>query len=99
MAYDVEKMKSRLQQALEGIDMDPADIPNVIFHMTDWVDEMEKWEQFCNNPEALTPEELQSVLTEFIYVVPSHLAAASKYLTGMPVADIFHIGATSEEFS
>jgi hypothetical protein len=33
----------------------------------------------------------------FLAHVPNHLAAASKLLTGIPVTDIFGVGATSED--
>lgn len=96
MSYDVEKMKTKLEEAITELGFDTEKIAGITFHLTDWVDEMERWEQFCSDPDSLTAQELRSLLMEFLYIVPSHLAAASKLLTGLPVADIFNIGATSE---
>lgn len=99
MSYDVEKMKTKLLETLTEFDFDPKKISEITFHLTDWIDEMERWEQFCSDPDSLNAEELRSLLVEFLYIVPSHLAAASKLLTDLPVADIFNIGATSESNS
>ena len=40
---------------------------------------------------------IKSLLMKFLTHVPPHIATASKLVTGLPVADIFKEGATSEE--
>jgi hypothetical protein len=44
----------------------------------------------------LSADEINSLLIKFLIHVPNHVAAACKLLTGIPVSDIFKVGATEE---
>ena len=45
----------------------------------------------------MSDAEVGQLLTDFLVHVPNHVAAASKLYTGVPVTDIFHVRATSED--
>jgi len=67
--------------------------------MTDWLSDLKEWNNFCENPESLNPEELSDLVIAFLVHVPAHVAAAGKIVTGLPVTDVFGVGAISEEKS
>ena len=96
MRYDQEKIKEAIGVALKDLDMQPTQISDAAFHMTDWLDDLEEWTMFCEKPESLSPEQIQDLLMGFLIHVPNHIAAASKLVTGIPVKDIFNVGATVE---
>lgn len=76
--------------------MQPTQISDAAFHLTDWLDDLEEWTLFCEKPDALTPKQIKDLVTRFLVHVPNHIAAASKLVTGIPVTDIFNVGATTE---
>jgi hypothetical protein len=70
---------------------------DIAFHMTDWLEDLERWDSFCREPEALPKTEINKLLIEFLVHVPNHLAAASKLHLGWPVSDVFEIGALEQD--
>jgi len=60
--------------------------------MTDWLDDLAEYHDFCAHPEKRSPSEIAELLTKFLVHVPNHVADASKLFTGIPVADIFGVG-------
>jgi hypothetical protein len=96
MIYNKNKVKESLVIALKDLELQPEVISDSVFHMTDWLDDLEEWHSFCKNPDKLTSEKLQELLLGFLAHVPNHLAAASKLITDIPVSDIFNVGSTVE---
>ncbi len=96
MTYDENKIREAIGMALKDLDMQPTDISDAAFHMTDWLGDLNHWNSFCEKPESLTGEEIQELLMSFLVHVPNHVAAAGKLITGIPVTDIFDVGATVE---
>ena len=82
--------------ALMDFDIQPSEISDAAFHMTDWLNDLEEWSEFCEKPETLSAEQIQDLLMSFLVHVPNHIAAASKLVTGIPVTDVFNVGATEE---
>ena len=76
--------------------MESSSIDDAVFHMTDWLEDLNAWHTFCENPGSLSNDELQNLLMEFLVHVPAHVAAAGKLITGLPVEDVFEVGAVSE---
>jgi len=70
---------------------------DVAFHMTDWLKDLQQLHDFCTEPEALAPVQIRELLYRFLVHVPNHVAAAGKLLTGVPVSDIFEVGAVECE--
>ena len=99
MKCNKENVEKALSAALQDLDLSPEQIDDAIFHMTDWLEDLKNWSQFCVGPDELSPEEVQSMLIDFLVHVPAHVAAASKLVTGLPVTDVFGIEATSEEIT
>ena len=97
MTYDENKIKEAIGVALKDFDMQPTEISDAAFHMTDWLNDLKDWNSFCEKPESLTNEEVQDLLMGFLTHVPNHVAAAGKLVTGIPVTDIFDVGATVED--
>ena len=95
MSYDEDKISASIVAALQDLDMKPEIIDDAVFHMTDWLNDLNAWQSFCNNPDSLSKDELQDLLMEFLVHVPAHVAAAGKLITGLPVEDIFKVGAVS----
>ena len=97
MTYDTDKIQKALCEAFTEMELDPEKIDDAVFHMVDWLDDLEKWSQFCKNPASLNPEELGDMVMSFLIHVPNHVAAAGKLVTDIPVSDIFGVGAISNE--
>jgi len=69
---------------------------DIAFHLTDWLDDLAEYHAFCEAPDTLPTQAIEKLLTDFLVHVPNHVAAASKLLLGVPVTDIFGVGATRE---
>ena len=97
MAYEESKIIESISGALRDLDIKSGTIADAAFHMTDWLADLKAWHSFCENPDRLSSDELQDLLMEFLVHVPTHVATASKLITGFPVEDIFEVGAVSEK--
>jgi hypothetical protein len=95
MVYEENKIKESIASALKDLDLRPEVIDDAVFHMTDWLSDLKEWNSFCENPGSLSVDEIQDLLMKFLVHVPAHVAAASKLVTGLPVEDIFGVGAIS----
>jgi hypothetical protein len=97
MSYDLKKIRSSILHSLEfsGVGS-PELMSDIVFHMTDWLDDMHLYDKFCGDPTSFNPEEIDDLLIRFLTHVPNHLAAASKLFLDVPVTDIFDVGSTSE---
>jgi hypothetical protein len=99
MPYDAKAIKAAIVAAIEAEESsDPMVVAtDIAFHMTDWLEDLERWDSFCREPEALSKTEINRLLVEFLVHVPNHLVAASKLHLGWPVSDVFEIGALEQE--
>jgi len=95
MMLDEKKIKESLLNTLKEFELESNVIDDAVFHLTDWLKDLEAWHSFCAAPESYSNDELRNLLINFLVHVPAHLAAASKLITGIPVKDDFGIGATS----
>ena len=57
------------------------------------IDELARYAAFCRSPDAIDDAALADLLTAFLCHVPEHLAAAGRLHTGLPLQDIFGVGA------
>ena len=97
MTLNEKVIKSAIESAVRSLkekDISPRD---VAFHMTDWLVNLERYYDFCVHPEKYSADEIARILTDFLIHVPNHVAAASKLLTGIPVSDLFGVGAVEAE--
>lgn len=92
--FNPAEIRSRIEEvvALEA-ERSSAVARDVAFHMTDWLDDLSAYVDFCRNPSSYTPEQVNSILLAFLLHAPNHLAAASKLFADIPVTDVFGIGA------
>ncbi len=96
MKYETDKIEKALINAFNDLELDSASIDEAVFHMTDWLSDLQELNAFFEDPESLTPEKASELLIDFLVHAPAHIVAASKLVTGFPVSDVFNIGATSE---
>jgi len=95
---DQKSISLSIQNALEQQEYGSADLRREIaFHMTDWLEDLEEWTAFCNSPDGLDSDAISELLIGFLIHVPNHVAAASKLMTGIPVSDIFEVGAVESD--
>jgi len=97
MPYEEDKISKSIVSALTDLEMEAEAINDTVFHMTDWLNDLKAWHSFCEKPESLSSDELQDLLMSFLVHVPAHVAAAGKIVTGLPVQDVFGVGATSTD--
>src|SRR5579859_2112627 len=93
---DPSKVRDAIERAALAQGLSGTNARDVAFHMTDWIDDLESLHRLCAEPEAFSPKDVESLLWGFLVHVPAHLAAAAKLYTGVPVTDVFGIGAVSE---
>ena len=96
--FDPQAIRARIAEvARRDMELSDAVADDVAFHMTDWLNDLDAYSRFCADPKGMSDAEVGELLTGFLVHVPNHLAAASKLYTGVPVTDIFQIGATTED--
>jgi len=94
---NAKQVQSAIERAVtKEAGVSPAIARDVAFHMTDWLDDLRSYYEFCEAPERLSTEAAEKMLIAFLIHVPNHIAAASKLLLDIPVADVFEVGATTE---
>lgn len=96
MRFNPNQIRDAIEQAA-GLSsyVDGADAKQIAFHMTDWLEDLERYLSFCEAPESSSSEQLEKMLFSFLIHAPNHIAAAAVLLTGTPVSDIFNVGAVS----
>jgi hypothetical protein len=96
--FYVDKIKQRIEEvAVSEMDIAPEAARDVAFHMTDWLEDLEAYSEFCRDPQALSREKAGKLLLQFLIHVPNHLAAASRLYADIPVTDVFGVGATTDD--
>jgi hypothetical protein len=97
MKFESHIIRKRIQEVVfTENDLSEGIANDIAFHLTDWLDELEKYVEFCSNPGKLTDEEIDKLLIAFLIHAPNHLAAASKLYLDIPVSDIFDVNAISK---
>ena len=97
MSYDLMKLRESIERALINKGYIPDEkLQAIVFHLTDWIDDLSTFNQIIGDPDAFDGDEIHQILVRFLTHVPNHLAAASKLFLGIPVTDVFDVGAISE---
>lgn len=86
-----EPMMSRIEACALKRGLSKQEAFDSGFHMVDWLDDLEAFYSFCQNPDSMTDSELDKMLTSFLIHVPNHLAAAAKIYADQAVSDVFGI--------
>ena len=101
MPLDHNAVRDAIANAIAATDEDETysaeQLKDIAFHLTDWLDDLERYYEYCRNPSALLPDEATMLLMQFLYHVPNHIAAAGKLYLDSPVRDIFGVGAVETE--
>ena len=96
--FSPESILARIREVIRHeVDFSDTVVEDIAFHLTDWLQDLEAYYRFCSDPDSMSDEQVSQLLTGFLVHVPNHVAAASKLLTGVPVTDVFGVGATSED--
>ncbi len=97
MPFDYKAVNAAIGRAITEADDDGnysyEQVADIAFHMTDWLNDLERFAAFCANPSSYSAEEVTEILIAFLYHVPNHIAAAAKQYLDSPVCDIFGVGA------
>jgi len=95
---DANRVRERIRRiCTEYENLSATDANDVAFHMTDWVDDLQDFYRLAAEPDGFTDDEARELMIRFLLHVPNHVAAAAKLFTGIPVTDVFGVGATVEE--
>jgi hypothetical protein len=70
----------KVRQTIEAIgqsemQLSPEIAADAAFHMTDWLEDLAKYVEFCQDPQRLTASEANQLIIQFLAHVPNHLAA------------------------
>lgn len=89
----INQINTAIIKALSGRDYAPDERRiDIAFHMTDWLNDLEAWREFCQDPASLKPEAVEELLMGFLIHVPAHIAAARKLMLGFAMEDVFQVG-------
>ena len=92
---DPEAVRARIAEvARREMELPDTVAHDVAFHMTDWLDDLQAYVSFCTDPSKMSDADVGDLLTDLLIHVPNHVAAACKLYTGVPVTDVFGVGAT-----
>jgi len=95
MSFDEASIVAAIDEAVRSEAELPAEVArDVAFHMTDWLDDLSDWSAFCESPGSFTTEQVYDLLSRVLIHVPNHMNAAARLFTGLPMDDVFGIGAT-----
>ena len=97
MTAPARQIQAALDAALAAEGLPDERRQEIAFHMTDWLADLEAWQQFCADPRGLAPEAVQELLTGFLVHVPNHLAAARRLYLGLPMEDVFGVGILEDD--
>jgi hypothetical protein len=89
-----KKIETSLRVSGEYNEQEAYDIS---FHMTDWLNDLEKINDFYSEPETLDNANVEDLLRDFLLHAPEHIVAAKKLLIGFGVSDVFKVGAVIAE--
>lgn len=99
-AWTVEQVaavKERLEQALEEDGFAPQKAHDIVFHVTDWIEDLLALHGVISEPEKRSNREIRAALVNLLVHVPPHLNAA-RYLYGLgEVEDVFDLGILAGE--
>lgn len=62
---------------------------NFIFHMTDWLNDLEQLTTLYKHPEKFDKKSAQRIVAGFLYHVPWHVRAAARLMLDHKPGDIF----------
>ena len=96
MRYDTDSVVAAIEKAMLEMELNEERAHDIAFHMTDWLADFASLHEFFEAPQKYSPDEVSDLLMDFLVHAPNHIAAASKLMTGIPVQDIFEVGATNE---
>ena len=54
MDFDEFEMQDAIVKSLKNMDISFEVAGDIAFHMTDWLQDLSQWEQFCKNPKSLS---------------------------------------------
>ena len=92
--FDAISIRDRvLQVAVTEAGLLSAVAQDAAFHLTDWLDDLQAFVEFCRKPNAATSDQVNAMLIAFLLHAPNHIAAAAKLYADSPVSDIFAVGA------
>jgi len=89
----IDSLAANLVLALRHGDLlSDAEARDAAFHLTDWIDDLSKLNKLFAT-KAWDESEAQQTILAFVAHAPSHLTAAHRIIFGLPVSDVFKIGA------
>jgi hypothetical protein len=98
MTAPVDQIRHRIAAVAQSELELPAGVAqDLAFHLTDWLDDFNALSRIFTDPTSATDSDIAEFLMRFLVHVPNHLAAASKLATGIPVTDVFGVGATDDD--
>ena len=100
MIFNAKQIAARIKEvAIQENNLSDKLSSDVAFHMTDWLSDLSRYNEFCADPSKMTNAEVNDMLIMLLTHVPKHIAAAAKLYTDIPVTDIFGVGATAEDLA
>lgn len=91
---DTVKIRAQIELAASAeMELPPEIARDVAFHMTDWLQDLHRFVQFCEDPANFSTKDVGDTLLAFLLHAPNHMAAAAKLYAGVAVSDVFEVGA------
>jgi elongation factor P--beta-lysine ligase len=84
---------SKILQSLNETSFNEDTAHEIAFHMLDWYEQLKPFIALCENPNSFSSEQVEEVLRDLLSHAPAHMAAAGLHMMGIPVRDVFGVGA------
>ncbi len=85
--------RRELARAIETLDLTANAADEAAFHLLDWADELIDFAAFLRRPGGRPAEDVLDLVMRMVTHAPHHLNAAHRIVMGLPVTDVFGLGA------
>lgn len=97
MKYNQKKLMPKIIKAVRN-DLDASKYAgDIAFHLTDWLDDLQDFYNYLNNPDKYSNSEANKIIHIFLSHATNHIVAAYKLYIGEPVKDVFEVGAVEDK--
>ena len=78
MEPKIDLAKQVMTRALKNNGVSETETHEIVFHLTDWLDDLKPFVDFLEKPEIYKDEEIRRILIRFLVHAPDHLKTAAE---------------------
>lgn len=78
MEAKIDSAKQVMTRALRSDGVSEAETHQIVFHLTDWLDDLKPFVAFLEAPEKYSDAEVNKILIRFLVHAPDHIRIAAE---------------------